>query len=103
MRCRIGSRREDTYVVDRPSAAAPADPGNVGAAQSGKVHFFPGILVSSNDDARFIAIDEQEWLLDRLLLEQPASECFVSCSFQDHRSIDDPVAGAYQSSNERLK
>jgi len=31
-------------------------------------------LISSYDDAWFVAIDEQEWLLDRLLLEQPVRQ-----------------------------
>jgi hypothetical protein len=58
-------------MVNRSSTTAPSYKGDVGAAKSRKVHFFPGILISSNHDARIVAIDEQEGFLGRLLLEEP--------------------------------
>ena len=66
--------RQKTHMVHRSSATAPAYEGNAGATQGRKVHFLPGILIPPYDDAWFVAIDEQEWLLDRLLLEQPDSQ-----------------------------
>jgi hypothetical protein len=45
-------------MVNRSSTTAPAYEGDVGAAKSRKVHFFPGILISANHDAWIVAIDE---------------------------------------------
>jgi hypothetical protein len=45
-------------MVNRSSTTAPAYEGDVSAAKSSKVHFFPGILVSSDHDAWIVAIDE---------------------------------------------
>jgi hypothetical protein len=59
-------------MVHGPSTTAPAYEGDASATEGRKVHFFPRILVSAYDDAWLVAIEEQEWLLDRLLFEQPA-------------------------------
>ena len=83
-------------MVHRPSAAAPAYERNAGATQGMKVHFLPGILVSPYDDAWFVAIDEKEWLLDRLLLEQPARQHFIRGRMDDN-------AGALERTSPRMR
>lgn len=84
-------------MVHRSSATAPAYEGNAGATEGRNVHFLPRVLISPYDNAWFVAIDEQEWLLGRLLLEQPArrQHSFEVSQMGERR--------AYQSSNERLK
>ena len=63
-----------THMVHRSPATASSYEGNVGAMQLRKVHFFPGILVSTYNDAWPVAVDEQDWLVSWFLLEQPATE-----------------------------
>ena len=83
-------------MVHRSPATAPPYEGNAGATQSLKIHFLPGILISSYDDAWFVAIDEQEWLLDRLLPKQPARQHFI-------RGCMDENAGALERTSPRMR
>ena len=85
-----------THMVHCSPATAPPYEGNAGATQSLKIHFLPWILISSYDDAWFITIDEQEWLLDRLLPEQPARQHFI-------RGRMDENAGALERTSLRMR
>ena len=64
---------QHTYMIHRSPATASSYKGNVGAMQLRKVHFFPRILVSTYNNARPIAVDEQERFMVWFLLEQPAT------------------------------
>lgn len=67
-----------TYVVDGPAAAAAADPGRARALRRGEVHLLPRVLVAADDDARGVAVQEQQRRLRRGVAEEPARAACVS-------------------------
>ena len=84
-------------MVHSSPATAFLNEGNVGTMQLRKVHFFPWILVLTYKDAWPIMVDEQEWLVSWLFLEQPAME------FSSGWVLTERWVHMYQSSKVRLK
>lgn len=93
-----GLIKEYTYVVHGPAAAPPADEGHAGGAQRGEVHLLPRVLVPADDDARRVAVEEEQRLRVRLVSEQPSRGGVTVGPGRAQGK-----AGTDQSSSERLK